>query len=50
VIDLVVVSLGYLDLVGNGNYTLIRSVRVLRPLRSINKIEEMKASCAHWGS
>lgn len=42
IIDFVVVGLGYLDLSGRGNYTLIRCVRVLRPLRSINKIQEMK--------
>ncbi|KAG2432071.1 hypothetical protein HXX76_008998 [Chlamydomonas incerta] len=42
IMDFVVVGLGYLDLSGRGNYTLIRCVRVLRPLRSINKIQEMK--------
>ena len=41
-LDCVVVLLGYLDFVNLGNFTAIRTVRVLRPLRTITKIQGMK--------
>jgi hypothetical protein len=42
--DAAVVLLGYLDLANFGNYSAIRSVRVLRPLRTITKVEGMRVS------
>ena len=45
-IDFIVVLFSLLDYVpGMGNFTSIRTVRLLRPLRAINKIEGMKVSC-----
>lgn len=41
-LDVIVVSLGWLEYVLGGNYSAIRSVRVLRPLRTITKIEKMR--------
>lgn len=42
--DAAVVLLGYLDLANFGNYSAIRSVRVLRPLRTITKVAGMRVS------
>ena len=41
-LDFTVVTLGYMEFIGSGNYTAVRSVRVLRPLRAITKIEKMR--------
>lgn len=41
-LDCVVVLLGWLEYVSSSNYSAIRSVRVLRPLRTITKIEKMR--------
>lgn len=40
--DAVVVVLGFVDLASIGNYTALRAVRVLRPLRTITKIKGLK--------
>ena len=41
-LDALVVVLGYLDLTSLGNFTSIRTVRVLRPLRTINRVKGMR--------
>lgn len=46
VIDFLVVVLGYMEFAADGNYSAIRSVRVLRPLRLISKIEALRVSAA----
>jgi hypothetical protein len=42
ILDFLVIALGYLELGSLGNYTAIRVVRALRPLRVIQKIDEMR--------
>lgn len=42
------VALGYLELSNLGNYTALRCARVLRPLRTITKIEQMRVGWI-WG-
>lgn len=48
-LDFVVVVLGWVEVVFSsmGNMTAIRSVRLLRPLRTITKIEKMRVSVGH---
>ena len=43
VIDFTVVILGFVQLGSFGNYTSLRTVRVLRPLRTITRVQGMKA-------
>lgn len=47
-LDIVVVALGWLEYVLDGNYSAIRSVRVLRPLRTITKIKKMRVRVRVW--
>lgn len=42
ILDFIVVIAGILDLIGLGNYSAIRCLRVLRPLRAITKIEALR--------
>ncbi|GIL50395.1 hypothetical protein Vafri_6622, partial [Volvox africanus] len=41
-IDFIVVALGYVDIFSSGNLTAVRTVRVLRPLRAITRVQGMK--------
>lgn len=41
-LDFLVVCMGYVALGPSGNYSAVRTVRVLRPLRSISKIHQMR--------
>ena len=43
-LDFAVIATGYLALGPLGNYTGIRAIRVLRPLRTVTKVEEMRVS------
>jgi hypothetical protein len=42
VLDAAVVLLGLLEQAGLGNYTALRAVRVLRPLRTVTKIRGLR--------
>lgn len=44
ILDFIVVVLGYMEFAADGNYSAIRSVRVLRPLRLISQIEALRVS------
>jgi hypothetical protein len=44
VLDAAVVLLGLLEQVGLGNFTALRAVRVLRPLRAVTKIRGLRVS------
>jgi hypothetical protein len=41
-LDIVVITTGYLAFSSFGNYTAIRGVRALRPLRTITRIQELR--------
>lgn len=41
-LDFIVVALSYVQLGDFGNYTAIRAVRILRPLRTVTRIQGMK--------
>jgi hypothetical protein len=42
ILDFIVVTTGYLAFTTFGNYTAIRGIRALRPLRTITRVKELK--------
>ena len=54
VLDALVLGLGYLNLVpGASNYTAVRALRVLRPLRAVSRLPKLKVrrvACSMWAS
>lgn len=48
VLDFTVVVLGIVDMFSSGNMTALRTIRVLRPLRTITRIRGMRVRPWVW--
>jgi len=44
-LDVLIISTGYISVAGFANVTALRGIRALRPLRTITRIKEMKVGC-----